>query len=307
MALICCLLLLGTLLQAVYLPVKGGKYATFYTFDGKDPGLNNTIAMLDQRIEGIQMVTGVYIDGGPDIYIVPDQNSYRELALGRQRIVEFSEAFYSSVEGRIYTHRPEQAKDNYLKILVHEYIHWYLDQIFELAPLWFHEGMAMTHANQLSYESYLQFVLERFRGKGGDLFRMGYQYPELQVDWPIYYLNSYFAVKYLQDKREDGWRELWSIASKNYREGRKTSFVRAFNSAFGTTLFDFNADFNAYTRRMAWQYSFIAVNTLVFALLPLLLIAVHRRRRRRMLALPDLPEPVDEEPEADDIDSREDL
>lgn len=279
------------------------RYFNVHTANGKDPGLKGTFLSLDDLVDGIQMDTGVYIDGGPDVYIVPDRADYLALSQGRSKIVEFSEAFYSSQEGQIYIRGEVQADANFKKVVLHEYIHWYLDQVFELTPLWFHEGMAMLYANQLGFESYLMYIRDRFWGSKGDLFRMAYRYPEEQRDWQHYYLTSYFAIKYLKEDKEKGWNDLWALASQNYHNGKKTHFVRAFNTSFNITLFDFNEQFTRHSYRLAWQYLIIAINALVIAILPFIVLIIYARRRKRQRALPDYPVPEDmEEPDPDDTD-----
>lgn len=269
------------------------RYFQVHTAAGRDPGLKGVFVALDDLVDGIQMDTGVYLDDGPEVYIVPTRADYQNLSQGRNKIVEFSEAFYSSAEGRIYIRGEELADANFKKVVLHEYIHWYLDQIFELTPLWFHEGMAMLYANQLGFESYIMYIRDRFWGSKGDLFRMAYRYPEEQRDWQHYYLTSYFAIKYLKDDREEGWKSLWALASQASRNGEKTHFVKAFNLSFGITLFDFNEQFTRHSYRLAWQYLIIAVNALVLAILPFVVLLIYARHRKRRKALQDYPDPED--------------
>ena len=282
---------------AEYSTAFSTRYFHVHTADGRDPGLKGMFTSLDEMVDDLQMDTGVYVDSGPEVFVVPNSSAYNALSQGKSKIVEFSEAFYSSSEGRIYIRSEEQMHSNFKKVILHEYIHWYLEQVFELTPLWFHEGMAMLYANQLGFDSYLMYIRERFWGNKGDLFVMAYRYPEEQKDWQHYYLTSYFAIKYLKDDKEQGWKNLWAFASDYYRKGEKTHFVRAFNHSFGTSLFDFNEEFTRHSYRLAWQYLIIAINAFLFAMLPFVVIIIWFRKKKRQKMLPDLPEEVLPTPE----------
>ena len=63
------------------------------------------------------MGTGVYLDSRADIYVVPDEQSYELLTQGKGRIVEFSSAFYSSLDHRIYIRSADQILSNYLSLI----------------------------------------------------------------------------------------------------------------------------------------------------------------------------------------------
>ncbi len=265
-----------------------------HTADGAFSGQAQFLAAVNQRIDALQMSTGVYLDGAADVFIVPDRDSYLELTAGKARIVEFSDAFYSSREGRIYLRSWDQIWENYADILIHEYTHWYLDRLFLSAPLWFHEGLATRFAGQMGPDRYLHFVRERFWGNKLDLFALAYQYPEQQRDWQMYYLSSYFAAKYMQDRDDRAWREFWGSVVADHRAGRQTRFVTAFGSAYRSSLYEFNRDFAAYTRKQAWIYLIIGVNSAIFAVLPFILLFAMLRHRRKLKALPELELPDEE-------------
>ncbi|HPV14955.1 MAG TPA: hypothetical protein PL126_04840 [Candidatus Cloacimonadota bacterium] len=296
-------LLLAVCLNGEYSLIAKSRYVSIY---GSGRTAESTLRLrqeLDEGIDEIQMQTGVYVDGGPDIYIVGDDQAYKLLTQEHQGIVEFSDAFYSSYEKRVWVKPLESLKGNYIKVLIHEYTHWYLDQLFDGATLWFHEGMACLFANQLSLESYVNFTRDCFFGTLADLFRMGYQYPESPAQWQSYYLSSLFAVTYLQENYPEGWKTFWHITSSTYKAGQKTPFIAAFNYSFHTTLFDFNRHYQDYLKQKAWKYLFIGVNSLIFSLLPLVLLIAYIIKRKRMKQLPDLPLPQDVELEPPQEDS----
>lgn len=293
-------LLLVSGLAAEYRVAAVAENLVVYSADGEFGGKGAFLQGVDKRIDALQRDTGIYLEQKADVYIVPDRASYRHLASGKAAIVEFSDAFYSSAERRIYLRSSDQIWENYSDIFLHEYTHWYLDEIFLSAPLWFHEGMATHYAGQMGPQRYLHFVRERFWGNKLDLFALAYEYPAERREWPMYYLSSWFATDYMRNKDEAAWRRFWAITSAHARLGHKTRFVSAFSQAYRSSLYEFNLDFAAYSRRQAWIYLIIGVNSIIFAILPVVLIFAWRKRRKKLLSMPELEPPVDESEQVTD-------
>lgn len=290
------LLIAATGLSAVsYRESQRSDYTIFYQAVGSNLDFSTISANLNLSIDKLQTELGIYSSEPVEIFVIPDAANYHLLSRGRETIVEFSDAFYSSREKRIYVRNRGQITDDYGKVLMHEYIHWYLDNVFQRAPLWFHEGMATYYAGQMGYDRYLEFIRARFWGKDTDLFRLGYSYPEDQSDWQQYYLSSYFALQLMKDKKTENWQQFWNLTAANWRKGKSTDFIPTFGRAYQTTLWDFANDYSRYSRRLAYQYIIIGINSLVLALLPITLLLGWFKRRKRRAALPDLPIPVDEE------------
>lgn len=257
---------------------------------------------LHSRADALQRELGIYTTRSAQIYIIDDPDLYKALSLGKNSIVEFSDAFYSSAEERIYIRSREQISGSYHQVIYHEYLHWLLDQLFESAPLWFHEGMATYYSGQLGYDRYLSFIRASFWGESSDLFLLSFSYPEDQQDWDNYYLSSYFALKWMRDKNPQSWKRFWDHTAGYWRRGYRTDFISAFRVVYGQSLWSFNQTFRAYTRSLATQYLVIGINSLILAMLPAILIIAYRIRRKRRLALPDLPIPEDDLPEEDEAE-----
>lgn len=255
---------------------------------------------LSQKIADLQITLGVYPKARVKIYIVHGEKDYQKLSLGKAEIVEFSDAFYSGAERAIYIRSQDQIYDNYLKILLHEYIHWYLEELFTSAPLWFHEGMATYFSGQMGYDRYLMYLRESLINPKSDLFRVGYFYPENRDDWPRFYLSSAMAVRYMQEKHTAQWQRFWDIVAVYHSKGEKVRFSEAFVNGYHTSLWDFHQKFERYSKRQGYLYLIVAINSLVFASLAILMPFAARKRRRRlrnMPDLPDVPEPEEEEEE----------
>ena len=277
-----------------------------HSAEGDFPGGQGFVDELDNRVGQLQMGLGVYPANKADIYIVPDRASYQILARGRGAIVEFSEAFYSSRERRIYARSADQIPHNYAGLILHEYTHWLLDELLIGAPLWLHEGLATEAGHQLGLDRYYHYVRERFWGNRMDLFKLAYNYPRQREDWEMYYLTSYFAVRYMRQKDPDAWREFWNSVAAHNRRGQRARFTEAFAQAYDSNLHSFNLEFAAASRRQAWIYLITGFSSLLFALLPFLVIFATLRQRRKMEALPDLELPAEVEvtdPETDFPDS----
>jgi hypothetical protein len=278
-------------LFAGYRKVHESPYHELYS---RRSALSSDLALsnaLSHRIADLQINLGIYPDSRVKIYVVHKAAEYQALSLGKAEIVEFSDAFYSGKEGVIYIRSQDQIQDNYLKILVHEYIHWYLEELFLSTPLWFHEGMATYHSKQMGYERYLMYLRESLINPKSDLFRIGYEYPRARSDWPRFYLSSAMAVRYMQDKYPSNWQRFWDIVASHNKTGQKLRFHEAFQLAYHIDLWDFHQDFERYSKRQGYLYLIVAANSLIFACLPFVMLAVARKRKRRMENLPDLPEP----------------
>lgn len=295
------LLILAMLLLVASLPAITFKaslmndYAVFYSDSRTNQDLTQLASFFTDAVDKLQMELGIYTEGRVPIYVIPDANTYHLLSRGKEEIVEFSDAFYSTKDKVIYIRSRDQISELYQKVLVHEYIHWYLDQVLVDAPLWFHEGMATYYAGQMGYERYLEFIRARFWGIRTDIFLQAYSYPKAREEWSQYYLSSYFALQFMRDKKPEHWKIFWDKVSANWHRQEQTEFMDAFKSAYLTTLWDFSKDYDRYSKRLALQYIAVAVNSILIALLPFVLLIAHYRRRRRRNLLPDLPIPEDEE------------
>ncbi|MBP9036754.1 MAG: hypothetical protein KBG38_03055 [Candidatus Cloacimonas sp.] len=256
--------------------------------------LETMLKSLDDNIDSFQMNIGVYLDLLAPVYLIENNTSYQTLSLGKAKIVEFSDAFYSGSEQRIYVRPLASIQENHRKVLMHEYIHWYLEQIFEQAPLWFHEGMATHYAQQVGFEQFIYYLEQSFLGKKSDLFRLSYSYPEKKEDWSLFYLSSAMAVRYMSEKKPKEWQDFWELAASYKRKKTKASFTDCFVRAYRTTLYDFHKEYSQYTKRLSYQYLFWSFNALLAILLPIILFIAWRIRKKRMAALPDLPLPEDE-------------
>lgn len=250
---------------------------------------------LDLRITEFQRNIGVYPYEKARIYIIGDEKEYRSLSLGKAEIVEFSNGFYDSKDNLIRVRAPEQVKENYVNLLLHEYIHWYIDLLFQNAPLWFHEGLATYHSQPLGYERYLIYLRESLINPSGNLFRLSYSYPQRKEDWNGFYVSSTMALRFMQEQHEKQWERFWAKVAQEYNAGKKAQFGRTFSQSYGETMWDFHARFTTYSKHQGYFYLVVLANSLLIALLPIVVLIAAHKRRKKMKLLPDLPLINDEE------------
>lgn len=266
------------------------------------------ISGLQNKIDTFQMKLGVYPNKQLIIRILPNREEYKKLTSGKGKIVESSEAFYSPKEQVIYVRSPDQIPaQRYDAVLMHEYIHWFLDEVLHNAPLWFHEGMAYYYSGQYGFQSYYEFTRYLFMGYRLSLTDMNYNYPSDRSYWNMFYLTSAFAVKHMETRYNEQWQRFWdyvnyihsaSVSEKNNR----TDFYQAFYLAFKKSIFAFSRDYNKVLKRYAWQFPLVGINAIIFAVLPFIVLASWLKQRRKLKAMPE-PDSEIEEPDETDLDA----
>jgi len=268
----------------------------------KDTAYANIIVKrLHQRINAFQMELGVYPISPLYIKILPTRNEYRLLTGDKGKIVESSEAFYSPHERVIYVRSPDQITiEKYDDVLMHEYIHWFLDETLEKVPLWFHEGMAIYYSGQFNFQSYYSFSRYRFMGYRLVLNDMAYKYPVNRSYWEMFYLTSVFAVDNLRAKHNPGWQEFWNRIGFVYNRSVstiavKSDFIEMFNAAFHMSLFAFSTQYDKTLGRYSWQFPLVGINAIIFSLLPFVVVAAWLKSRRKLRRMPETIQTIDDD------------
>jgi len=268
----------------------------------KDTAYANIIVKrLHQRINAFQIQLGVYPVKPLIIKILPNRKEYSLLTSGKGKLVESSEAFYSPAEQIIYVRSPDQISlESYDNVLMHEYIHWFLDETLSNVPLWFHEGMAFYFSGQFGFQAYYDFTRYRFMGYHISLNEMAENYPADKSYWNMFYLTSAFAISNLESNRNVQWQEFWNSVGFIYNrssitQSTKSDFIKVFNAAYHMSLYAYSKDYDKVLRRYGWQFPFVGINVIIFALLPFVIIAAWLKNRRKMKALPESEEDITEE------------
>ena len=259
------------------------------------------------------MKLGVYPINPLYITILPNRQEYKQLTHGKGKLVESSEAFYSPSEHKIYVRSPDQITTAvYDNVLMHEYIHWFLDETLDNAPLWFHEGMAMYYSGQFNFQTYYNFSRYRFMGYKISLNDMALQYPANRSYWEMFYLTSVFAINNLESRHNQEWQEFWNIVGLVYnrsaaKQTLKSDFIKVFNYSFHMSLYTYSKEFDKTLTRFGWQFPLVGINAIIFSLLPFVVFIAWLKSRRKMKAMPEqIPlADNDSDPEKDDSEAEE--
>lgn len=195
----------------------------------------------------------------------------------KQGIIEFSDAFYNRKKQIIFVKNPKIARrfTRLQEILLHEYIHHFIDFHYPNAPLWFHEGMAVYFSDGISYQRKLHFVKDKILGNSLPLKEMTHKYPENSIQWQSFYAKSALAVQFLLTHKKEEFYQLWEQAS------RTNDFNRSFLNAFFMSTQDFSHHFENYANKHFRIELLLASSTIIWALFPILFfIGLFRRRKQ---------------------------
>jgi len=202
------------------------------------------------------------------LVVAPNQDYYDSLTAAYSGIIEFSEAFYSSKNRTIYIRNPRNLRDfgKIRTIILHEYIHLFIDYHYHNVPLWFHEGMAVFFSNDLSFDRELLFAKEFLIGNTLPLSKMIEGYPPNHIQWNTFYTKSALAVKYLYSRHTEEFYDFWDLTEQT------SDFQFAFNNSFMMSLSMFSNTFDEYLERRFTIEILLSFTGFIWALLPLILL-----------------------------------
>ncbi len=226
-------------------------------------------------IDSFQRSLGFYPLIKGEIIIAPDQKYYRSVIAGFSGIIEFSEAVYIPAERRIYIRNPRDLRDfsRLRKIILHEYIHLFLDSIYYNVPLWFHEGMAVFFSGDLSFDRELLYARDHLLGNSLTLDQMKERYPDSRVRWESFYAKSALAVKYLYGNKREEFYDLWEYNEQP--EDFRVTFFRAFNMSPR----QFSPLFEEHLKRRFRIEILLAFTGIIWGLLPFILLLAWLRKK----------------------------
>ncbi|MCB5231279.1 MAG: hypothetical protein WCX83_05120, partial [Candidatus Cloacimonas sp.] len=233
------------------------------------------VPFMVEDIESFQKSIACYPDLQAEIYIVPNRETYHSLTENYSGIVEFSEAFYQPATKRIYVRNINDLKEHskLRKILLHEYIHYFIEELYQDIPLWFNEGMAVYFSNDLSIDREFRYAKDFLLGNTKPLTEMRYQYPKGQIQWESFYAKSALAVKYLYTNHREEFYQLWKLSQNNSRFG--VGFFRAFSM----TEHQFSILLEDNLQRRFKIEILLASTGIVWSLLPLVMLIAWVRKK----------------------------
>ncbi len=234
----------------------------------------NLAEELYHDIERFQQHIGTYQQIPITIVMARDDKDYATMTERGSGIIEFSLAFYDHRDKMIYMKNPRDIRNyNTLrKVLLHEYIHRFIDYHMDNVPLWFHEGMAVFFSEDLSFDRYLNLIVSNILSRTRPLEEMKYRYPKQRMEWESFYAKSALAIRYLYTNYSHNFFSFWQIAQK------ESDFNAVFVQSFYITPDMFSNMFDEYLTKQFRTEIILASTGLLWVILPLIfLIALVRR------------------------------
>jgi hypothetical protein len=231
-------------------------------YDEKDQKFANELKMLfSEKMDKFQKKIKQFPDIHVYIRITPNDAFYKDLIKSKPKILEFSQGFTDLRTKEIFLKNPRSIRnlDEYNELVLHEYIHLFVNYYWADAPLWFHEGMAVYFSEGISFEKYSNFM-RIYTYKPMNLLK---EYPTVYPDktslYEAYYFQAAQAVKNLVDEEPDRFYSLWD--KRNMK----------FNDAWFT---NFNTSWYVYINNFDSQIQKNFLNGIIFTLISLIWMAI---------------------------------
>ena len=231
--------------------------------------------ILQNQIDNFQRKISQYPKEKLTITISPDKRYYMTLIKNKNKILEYSDAFYDKNRHSVYVRNISSLNFSRLSsILFHEYIHFFVDTYFKNAPLWFHEGMAVYFSDPVSYMREINYAFNHIFGKIPKITNMIRNYPTNRAQWESFYAKSYLVVKYMYTNDRDSFYDLW-----DYSEEYRGDFYGAFNRSHFLGINVFYVTIEEMLKKRLKIEIFMSISGIIWSFLPLLLIISWVRKK----------------------------
>jgi hypothetical protein len=208
------------------------------------------------------------------INIAPDRKTYNEWVKNSAVVFQNSVGFTELLENQIFIKNPLELKGHkqMMNLLLHEYIHIFINSHWGDAPRWFHEGMAGYFSEDVSLNSIFNFMTNNAFHNKFLLAQYAYAYPEHKMNLEPFYFQSALLIKRAYEEDSQRFEKLFEIGEIDHR------FVTAFQAAFNMSTDDFLANFNKYLNHFFKVSIYIGILILSWLLFPILLIIAKFRK-----------------------------
>jgi len=218
------------------------------------------------------------ISGKVKLILCHSKKDFKEYILRFKDLPEKSEAFAIPQKAVIIIRNPRDMEVNtdFFQVLTHEYNHILLHTIAADVniPLWFDEGFAQYFAKQWDIRREFIFVRNGIIGNLLDLNAYNYRYPEFQDQVEIFYLQSYYTIKYLINRFS---KEKFQDFLEALQES--TDFKKTFFDIFQIPLYRFIVDARNSIKTHTILTVFYSGFGLLWMIIPILLIIAYARKR----------------------------
>ena len=136
-------------------------------------------------------------------------------------------------------------------------------------------GEGQIQGLDLNLDREFNFVINYIMGNSRSLNAMKRRYPENRIEWESFYAKSGLAVKYLYNKKRNGFYSLWE------RSGAERDFNKSFFRAFFLTQDQFSRMFEEYSRSHFTMEILLASTGLIWMIFPLILLIGGIRKKFR--------------------------
>ena len=221
------------------------EYINVVVFNNKDekyvPHIKKELA---KAIVKFQFDVKSFPDIEVTINIAPDKATYREWTNDKEVVFENSNGFADLRNNQIYINNPRYLGDNksLIRLLLHEYIHLFINYHWKDAPLWFHEGMAMYFTGSISINHIFRFTTNNALHSNYLLTKYAYEYPKNRAEIEPYYFQAALLIKKIVDDDKQRLYNLFEISTQY------STFNSAFEVAFKENHEDFLTSFEDYTK-----------------------------------------------------------
>ncbi|MCD6102134.1 MAG: hypothetical protein J7J77_03670 [Candidatus Cloacimonetes bacterium] len=218
------------------------------------------------------------ISGKVKLILCHNKKDFKEYILKFRNLPENSEAFAVSQKALIIIRNPRdmQINTDFFRVLTHEYNHILLHTIAADVniPLWFDEGFAQYFAKQWDIRREFIFVRNGIIGNLLDLNVYNNRYPEFQDRVEIFYLQSYYTIKYLINRFS---KEKF----QDFLDALQTSkdFDRTFFDIFEISLYRFIVDARKSIKTHTILTIFYSGFGLLWTIIPILVLIAYVRKK----------------------------
>ena len=254
------------------------RHITVNVFSDKDVRyIDNIKSELSDRIVKFQFEIKSFPDIDIVINVAPDKATYSSWVRGKEKVFENSSAFTNLKTYEIFIKNPTQFSDSrkFINVLLHEYIHIFIDYHFKDAPLWFHEGMANYFSEKQTLNQTLNYIRNNAFNKNYLLIKYAYRYPEQKANIEPYYFQATLIVKRTFEDKMNNLINLF-YSSEEYDK-----FSEAFFAVFGKTQEEYLRNFEKEINNFFKTHFYIGIMLLTWSLFPIFLIIAKIKQNRR--------------------------
>ncbi|MCL2065011.1 MAG: hypothetical protein FWG98_11680 [Candidatus Cloacimonetes bacterium] len=266
------------LLYASSLNDEYEEFINFQTFHDRDERLISFIRReLARAIVLFQFELKSFPDIEITINIAPDRETFSNWINERNVRLPNALGFADLKNNHIFIQNPRYIRSNkrLIDLLLHEYIHLYVNYHFDDAPLWFHEGLAWHYSEKITLNQTFQFMTNNAFNTNYLLIRYAYSYPENMMNIEPFYFQSAMLIRKMTDENKNQLIRLFDLGAQNQ------SFTEAFMNSFFMSDIEFLRIFERELQTFFRLNIYKGVILLTWLCFPIFLIIARIKKNRK--------------------------